>query len=97
MKRPDPKKNDHCDMCDKLSPLLMPFGWIPGWPVVTWELLCLDCRTSIQCSRWWNRYGGPAYHMEHSPDPDKRAAYEEWLAVEEPIPAATWNEWYSEC
>lgn len=79
MQKPKPQKNAECHQCCELKPLLMPFGFVPGWPIVEWEQLCLKCRTSQQCSKHWNRYGLPAYIFEHGRNPDVRKAYFEWL------------------
>lgn len=84
MRKPPPKKHAACCQCRRVKPLLMPVGMAPGWPVIVWEHLCLECRTSQQCSRFWDRYYTPAYHLEHSPDQDLRQTYQEWLAKEEP-------------
>lgn len=84
--KPKPQKHAECDQCEHIKPLLMPFGLIPGWPIVVWQMLCMDCRTTQQVSRHWDRYCVPAYHFEHPRDPrrdaEMRATYQEWLASE---------------
>ncbi len=79
MQKPPPKKNCECDQCLEVQPLLMPVGGAPGFPVIVWEHLCLTCRTSAQMSKHSNRYWMPAYHLEHSHDPEKRQTYQKWL------------------
>ena len=82
MKKPDPVKNGECVHCHRDVRLTMPIGYIPGWPIVVWIQLCTECRCAVQCSRHWDRYGVPAYHMEHSPDEKRRLVYRQWLANE---------------
>lgn len=82
MERPQPKKHAECEQCLREKPLLMPVSWIPGWPMVVWSLLCLDCRTSSETSRHWSRYGCPGYRLEHSHDAAERETFQEWLKVE---------------
>jgi acetone carboxylase gamma subunit len=83
MRKPPPKKNAECNHCLQVKPLLMPVGMAPGWPLIVWEHLCLECRTSQQMSRFEDRHYTPAYHLEHSPDPHLRQVYQEWLDKED--------------
>ena len=80
MKRPKPKRHAECDHCHRDKPLLMPVGGAPGWPVIVWQLLCLDCRLneSHQPSRHWT----PAEWMRFHHRPEVRAAYDNWLAAD---------------
>jgi hypothetical protein len=84
MLRPEPKKHAECDQCLRDMPLLMPVAWIPGWPFVAWEHLCLECRCSMQLSRGaGDRYGEPGYIWEHSDRPGSpglRPRYLEFMA-----------------
>jgi len=82
MRKPSPKKNAECEQCHRDVALTMPVGFAPGWPMIVWQQLCLQCRTSVQMSRHWDRYCIPAYHLEHSADGDLRDTYRKWLAVE---------------
>ena len=80
MEKPLPKKNSVCERCHKLKPLLMPIGWIPGWPWIEWEFMCMDCRTAVQMSKHTTRYGViPGYLLEHSHDAGARRLYADWL------------------
>jgi len=81
MQKPRPKKRDVCDGCHNHAPLLMPVGIMPGWPIVVWEMLCLECRTTMQVSRHWNRYYVPAYILEHSSRREDRERYAEYVAT----------------
>lgn len=81
MQKPAPKKHSECDQCLRVKPLLMPVGGAPGWPIIVWQHLCLDCRVAEQMSKYSSDYWMPAYHLEHSPDPAKRQTYQEWLAM----------------
>lgn len=83
MKRPDPKKHDYCDKCDRLMPLLMPVSFVPGWPIVVWEMLCIDCRLNVRLSRHFNSYGIPGDVMRFSHRKISRDAYDEWIQVEQ--------------
>lgn len=82
MEKPSPKKNARCDGCQEVKPLLMPMGYAPGFPIIVWEHLCMECRTSQQMSRYSSSYYMPAYHLEHSACGVDRAAYQEWLAAD---------------
>lgn len=82
MNRPKPKKHALCLKCFEVKPLLMPVGIIPGFPVVVWELLCLQCRMTARCERARNhRHGFYADAYKFSPRKDQRDAYDEWLLV----------------
>lgn len=79
MRKPQPKKHAECDHCHRVKPLLMPFGWIPGFPFVMWELLCWRCRCSVQLSRHSQWYGVPADVERWSHDPNDWKRYEQFL------------------
>lgn len=77
MHKPQPKKDAECDGCCELKPLLMPVGGAPGWPVIIWEMLCLQCRLNSpqRPSEYWK----PGEWMQFNSDPEIRAQYDEWL------------------
>lgn len=85
MKRPAPKKNAECGCCLKVKPLLMPVAYIPGMPVVVWELQCLECRLLHRYERaQTNDHGCPAELWRYASHPPMREGYRLWLLVENP-------------
>lgn len=85
MKQPKPQSNAECQGCLKRKPLLMPVAIIPGWPVVAWLNLCLECRMNARYEKSQNH---PAQHstwgdaFKFSRLKKQRDAYDEWLLVE---------------
>ena len=74
MERPAPKKNAECDFCLKTKPLLMPVGYAPGWPTITYSHLCLECRLAVKTSE----YFWLVQDMIHGKTERERSAFGEW-------------------
>jgi len=75
VKRPEPIKGSECMFCLEIKPLLMPVPMAPGWPVIVWPCLCLDCRVNARSDEW----ASLGWEMEHHPRRETRKAYAEWL------------------
>lgn len=82
MQAPRPIKQSECEQCLKVKPLLMPVSFIPGWPIVVWGLLCVDCRLNVRLSKHSDNYCEPGEMWQFSHRKEQRDAYDEWLAVE---------------
>jgi hypothetical protein len=82
MQRPQPQKHAECQECLRVMPLLMPVSFIPGWPCVIWELLCLGCRLNVRMSKHGTKYGEPGDVWKYSARKTQRDAYDEWLPSE---------------
>lgn len=77
MQKPMPLKYSACEGCDEESLLLMPVGFAPGFPVIVWLRLCLQCRLNEISNEWCLM----ADDIKHHQRPETRAAYPEWLAA----------------
>lgn len=83
MKRPQPRKHSECEHCLRDMPLLMPVALIPGWPIVVWVHLCIDCRLSLQMSKHRDRYCEPGEMWKFHQCESVRQTYDKWLLVEQ--------------
>ena len=87
MRRPEPKKHSECEQCLEVKPLLMPVDCAPGFPMITWSLLCKDCR--INSDQDTHPMVSSGWSLKYSHHKYQREAYKEWLEVEFDSPTPT--------
>jgi hypothetical protein len=77
MKKPSPEFNKECPGCLQQKPLLMPVPVAPGWPIIMWELLCIECRLNVRSDEW----GTLGWELKHSKNKKTRDSYSKWIAA----------------
>jgi hypothetical protein len=78
--KPLPKKNDRCDGCSTIQPLLIPVGYAPGFPCIAYSFYCFDCRLQLKNDND-TRYCWFVEDMIHDKSEIARTAFDEWKDI----------------